>query len=55
MSLDEKAWKGILDKSHHTEALLNNEKISIDEVNLTVMESFLESDTRVGRTREEGS
>lgn len=39
----------------YTEALLNNEKTSTDEVNLTVIESFLESDTRVGRTGEEGS
>lgn len=39
----------------YTEALLNNEKKSTDEVHLTVMESFLESDTRVGRTSEEGS
>lgn len=31
----------------YTEALLNNEKTSTDEVNLPVMESFLESDTRV--------
>lgn len=39
----------------YTETLLNDEKTSTDEVNLTVMESFLESDTRVGRTGEEGS
>ena len=39
----------------YTEALLNNEKKSTDEVHLTVMESFLESDTRMGRTSEEGS
>lgn len=40
---------------NNNEALLTNDKTSTDEVNLTVMESFLESDARVGRTGEEGS